>query len=80
MQETKLNTVPPSSEGGHHPYSPSKWPALLECAAFKSAPPSADTARGTDLHILFADILLDTWDGDEPTDFLEVHVVEALAG
>ena len=65
----------PSSEGAvHHPYGPSKWPALLACSCYESRPPTEDSERGTRLHELFARVL----QGEkvaEGNDMLEANVI-----
>lgn len=38
----------------HHPFGPSRWPALLECPYWQGKPGGADAQRGTRLHELFA--------------------------
>lgn len=68
----------PSSEGAvisHHPYGPSKWPALLACSHYEGKPTSADAERGTALHQLFARVL-NGEDVGEPGDLFEANVVK----
>ena len=38
----------------HHPFGPSRWPALMECPYWQGKPGGADAERGTRLHELFA--------------------------
>ena len=79
MNEGQMqNTVPAlSSEGAaHHPYGPSRWPALLECPCFESRPPTENAERGTALHALFESVMRGTYDGD-PVDAIEQNVVDA---
>lgn len=59
----------------HHPYGPSKWPALLACSHYEGKPTSADAERGTALHQLFARVLNGEEVG-EPGDLFEANVVK----
>lgn len=59
----------------HHPYGPSRWPALLECPCWESKPPTEQTERGTALHTLFERAM--KGEEVEVTDSLEWHVLEA---
>ena len=68
--------VAENREAQHHPCGPSKWPALLDCPCFQSRPPTEDTQRGTELHALFEAVMNGAYDG-EPTDMMEIHVVNA---
>lgn len=66
-----------SSEGAtHHPYGPSRWPALLECPCWEAKPPTEQTERGTALHVLFASVMSGEYRG-EPVDAIERNVVNA---
>lgn len=42
------------SEERHHPYGPSRWPALAVCPHYAGKPGGADAQKGVALHALFA--------------------------
>ena len=75
-EQGAVQPVVAENREAHHPCGPSKWPALLECPCFQSKAPTEDTKRGTELHALFEAVLKGTYDG-EPTDAMEIHVVNA---
>lgn len=74
----------PSSEGAdrsrHHPYGPSRWPALLECPAHESdhADGDANATRGTELHALFERAM--RGEDAQSRDAVEYHVVQFAEG
>jgi len=72
IQETILPAL--STGAAHHPFGPSRWPALLECPHWEGKPTSPDAERGTALHELFARALLGEETG-EPEDLFEEHVL-----
>lgn len=75
MPRKKSMRTAPSPEAAHHPYGPSRWPALVECSQWESRPSSEDAERGTALHELFARVL----NGEEvaePDAQFEANVVK----
>ena len=62
----------------HHPYGPSRWPALLECSHYEGRATSSDAERGTALHQLFARVLVGE-EVEEPGDLFEANVVKLAA-
>lgn len=65
-----------SPEGAaHHPFGPSRWPALLDCSQYEGKASSADAERGTALHKLFARVLVGE-EVEEPRDRFEANVVK----
>lgn len=56
MSEYDVTCCEPSAvvEEKHHPYGPSRWPALAVCGHWAGKPGGADAERGTALHALFA--------------------------
>lgn len=83
---TKTSTAALVSERGtsaalvmreqHHPFGPSKWPAILACPNFRSRPPTEATKRGSELHAVFEAVMRGEY-GGEPEDSLELNVVNA---
>lgn len=47
----------------HHPYGPSRWPALAACPRFSGKPASADAEYGTRIHGFLAGLLTGWKDG-----------------
>lgn len=73
-KDRKTDAAPSSEGAAHHPYGPSKWPALLACGCYESRPATEDSERGTRLHQLFARVL----QGEkvpEGGDLLEANVI-----
>ena len=59
----------------HHPFGPSRWPALVECGHYEGRPGGADAARGTALHELFAKAALGAAGEESAADTFERHAV-----
>lgn len=75
MPRKKSMRALPTPEVPHHPYGPSRWPALLECSHYEGRATSSDAERGTALHQLFARVLVGE-EVEEPSDLFEANVVK----
>lgn len=62
----------------HHPYGPSRWPALLECPCWEGKGVGEDATKGVRLHAILEQLLKEDSPYD-PVDEMELHVVQ-IAG
>lgn len=77
MKKTEKNdSTALETETAHHPYGPSRWPALVECPCWEGKPATENTKLGTTLHALFAEVMCGKYH-DDSADSLERNVVNA---
>lgn len=84
MARTSKATQPAPAQGAgtkadersaHHPFGPSRWPALMECPCWEGKPADTDAERGTHLHAVFEAAL--TGVKKDPEDAFEANVIRA---
>lgn len=66
---------PVDDRSAHHPFGPSRWPALMECPCWQGKPGGDDAERGTELHAIFEAVL--KGNKHEPRDTFEENVIRA---
>lgn len=59
----------------HHPFGPSRWPALMQCPNWQGRSGDEAAKRGTELHSVFEAAL--TGKKPEPNDVFEANVLRA---
>lgn len=66
---------PADDRSAHHPFGPSRWPALMECPCWQGKPGGDAAERGTQLHAIFEEVL--KGNKHEPRDTFEENVIRA---
>ena len=77
MPAPSMVAVPELSadRSAHHPFGPSRWPALMECPCWQGKPGGDAAERGTELHAIFEAVL--KGNKPEPNDTFEANVIRA---
>lgn len=82
MSEFDVTCCDPSAvvaEEKHHPYGPSRWPALAVCPHYVGKPGGADAQKGVALHALFAKAAKGELDADAEENAADIFERNTIA-